>query len=297
MTISACYLSPEGVVLGADSTSTMFVSGRGHQVGSEHYYNFAQKIFEMGQPGSAIGATFWGLGSLGETSQRTLVAETSQMYLTEGLDDIKGVATMMACLFWEHYKEAFGDQLSLVKELQKNKERSESEQQDLVFWQHILSGGFCVAGRYGKSLEPRAFEITYGPELTEPPEVAELSMGVPKFWGCPNLIERLTIGMDFALFSRIVGSDKWTGTADDLFALVEEGALGQPLNLPLREAIDWIYASVYTTIKAMKFSHLAPVCGGPVEIAVITSDRPFRWVKHKQLGEAISVYDMQEPRK
>jgi len=37
----------------------------------------------------------------------------------------------------------------------------------------------------------------------------------------------------------------------------------------------------------MEFSHTAPVCGGPVEIAVITTDRSFRWVHHKRFDAAI----------
>ena len=39
--------------------------------------------------------------------------------------------------------------------------------------------------------------------------------------------------------------------------------------------------------KAMKFSDLPQICGGPIEIAVITSDRRFRWVKHKTWDAAI----------
>ena len=96
------------------------------------------------------------------------------------------------------------------------------------------------------------------------------------------------------MFMRILKSDHWTGSSDDLFALLDQGALGQPYDLPLREALDWIYASIYTTIKAMKFSHLAPVCGGPIEIAVVSSDRPFRWVRHKRLGEAIAAHETRE---
>jgi hypothetical protein len=57
--------------------------------------------------------------------------------------------------------------------------------------------------------------------------------------------------------------------------------------LPIREAIDWVHASIYATIKMMKFSHLPPVCGGPVEIAVITTDKKFRWVRHKRFDAAI----------
>ena len=44
MTIAACYLAAEGVVFGADSTTTMFVSGIGPGTpGAEHHYNFARK--------------------------------------------------------------------------------------------------------------------------------------------------------------------------------------------------------------------------------------------------------------
>ena len=102
--------------------------------------------------------------------------------------------------------------------------------------------------------------------------------------------------MDPDLFDRILRSGKWTGTPEELFGLVEQGRLGLPRHLPLREAIDWVHASIYTTIKAMKFSHLAHVCGGPIEVAVITSDRRFRWVCHKRLDEAIVSHQTREVR-
>ncbi len=89
--------------------------------------------------------------------------------------------------------------------------------------------------------------------------------------------------MDFGILEAIESSGKWTGTRDELIALVTPYRLAQPFDLPIREAIDWVHSSIYTTIQAMKFSHLAPVCGGPVEVAVITTDRPFRWVRHKTL--------------
>ncbi len=57
--------------------------------------------------------------------------------------------------------------------------------------------------------------------------------------------------------------------------------------LPIREAIDFVHASIYSTIRALKFSRYEQTCGGPIEIAVITSDRRFRWVRHKRMDEAI----------
>ena len=36
------------------------------------------------------------------------------------------------------------------------------------------------------------------------------------------------------------------------------------------------------------FSRLDPVCGGPIEVAVITTARRFRWVCHKELDAALA---------
>ena len=81
MTIAACYLSPEGVVFGADSTT-----GLGNR-----YFNYAQKIFEIGQSPSTLGLVVWGLGGLGDLSYRTLVrrfAEHNYYQATSNVQDI-----------------------------------------------------------------------------------------------------------------------------------------------------------------------------------------------------------------
>jgi hypothetical protein len=134
---------------------------------------------------------------------------------------------------------------------------------------------------------PQAFETQYSPDLTAPAVIQPLQVGTPRFWGVPNLMERLLYGVDYGVVEAILQSGKWTGSQSDLFSLIQPFFLGQPLHLPIREAIDWIYAAINTTIKAMKFSHLPPVCGGPVEVALITTDRRFRWVRHKRLDSAL----------
>jgi hypothetical protein len=133
-----------------------------------------------------------------------------------------------------------------------------------------------------------AYEIIFTPLLSARPALKPLVSGTPMYWGCPTLIERVNFGIDSALFVSILGSGKWGGTPEDLFDLVRGGQLTPPSELPIREAVDLVYAEIYTTIKAMKFSHLAPICGGPIEIAIVTTDRPFRWVCHKRLSRAIT---------
>ncbi|MCX5677127.1 MAG: hypothetical protein NTX87_19230, partial [Planctomycetota bacterium] len=226
MTIAACYLSAEGVVLGADSTSTVFVAGRGGQSGCQHHYDYAQKVFEFGDPESTAGLALWGLGSMGVTSHRTLIAETADEATRLNLPSLEDVAALMSRIFWEHYQRAFQQFLARTRELHaKGDSVTAEEKEERTFLREHLSGGFCLGGRWGSQRQPKAFEICYDPLLTEPPKPAVLQLGTAYFWGCPNLIDRLLRGMDYPMFSRILESGKWQGTADDLFEVLEEGAL------------------------------------------------------------------------
>jgi hypothetical protein len=74
--------------------------------------------------------------------------------------------------------------------------------------------------------------------------------------------------------------------------LLAKHHLGHASTIPIREAIDFIHACIYSTIKALKFSSLSQICGGPIELAAITTDRSFRWVRHKQWDAAIREDDI-----
>lgn len=101
------------------------------------------------------------------------------------------------------------------------------------------------------------------------------------------MIQRLIFGCDDGLKESILGSGKWTGTPADLDAIVQQHTLAHP-TVPIRDAIDFVHSCILSTIKAFKFSSLSQICGGPVEIAVITTDRPFRWVRHKDWDAALA---------
>ena len=87
MTIAVCYVTPEGVVLGADSTASAMLTG------GFHYFNYNQKVFEIGEPGQGtFGLVTWGLGSLGHVSYRTLVALLNDDLTKQPARNIKEVA-------------------------------------------------------------------------------------------------------------------------------------------------------------------------------------------------------------
>jgi hypothetical protein len=79
MTISVCSLSPEGVVLGADSTATGFMPW-------PHCLNYAQKIFEVDEIGrkNTLGILTWGLVGTGLISHRTRVDHLSDALAPAG---------------------------------------------------------------------------------------------------------------------------------------------------------------------------------------------------------------------
>ena len=293
MTIAACYVSTEGVVLGADSTSTVFVPGPEGSTGNVHHFNFAQKIFEFGE-NSSLGIVTWGLGSLGETSHRTVIADVADECAAEKISSVEDIAALFAHRFFEVYASTYKDEMARLRDLDgKGDARTEEETNDLYIMTGNMRVGFCLGGCCPANRKPQAYELSFDPLQETSPDINPIPFGVARFWGCPNLMERLIVGMDFDVYNSILKSGKWDGSPEELFEAIGPYGLAQPFDLPIREAIDWIHASIYITIKMMKFSHLAPVCGGPVEVGVITSDRRFRWVCHKSMSEAISQNPLQ----
>lgn len=285
MTIAACYVSPEGVVLGADSTTTNYVPHPSQSTGETHHFNYGQKIFEVGE-GSSIGIATYGLGSFLTTSYRTLIARLGDEMAKSTPVDMIDVAWRWSNLFFEAYSVAFGTHRVRLNELlAKGDSLGDSEKKEKEELKR-LNAGFCIGGHTAKR-SPEAFHVYFALEANSPPQPEQIQMGFPRFWGWSNLLSRLNYGLDDTLFDAIMSSGKWSGTQEELIQIAIDNRITPPIDLPLRDAIDWMYSSIYTTIKAIKFSHFSPYCGGPIELATITTDRRFRWVCHKSLNAAI----------
>src|SRR5689334_3430003 len=100
MTIAMCYMSPEGVVLGADSTASVSL-----QPGGFHFFNHNQKLFEIGE-GGTLGALTWGMGGLGPVSYRTLLAELADNLRSKPPNDVEDVAKRWADKIWDAYSNS-----------------------------------------------------------------------------------------------------------------------------------------------------------------------------------------------
>lgn len=289
MTIAMCYLSSEGVVLGADSTSTTLgLNGR-------HYLNHEQKLFEVGED-STIGILTWGLGGFWDKSYRTMFADLGAFAKQQDDPPIDIVAQRWCQDVWKQYTHCLSAQLARLRALHGAVQNAGSgeegncvtiEEKNEYF--HLLQNlpvGFCIGGYSEKDRAAKAFEIILDP-LKEQPQLRPLQRGSLSCWGVPSIIHRMLFACDPVVKQKIADSERWSGSAEELDELIAPHVLSHNY-LPMREAVDFVHTCIYSTIKAIKFSSLPQTCGGPIELAVITTDRRFRWVRHKTWNAAIS---------
>jgi hypothetical protein len=290
LTIAGFYLSPEGLAFGADSTSSL-LTDTGY-----HYFNHTQKIFEIsGQPETGtLAVMFWGLGSLQAVSHRTLVAQLSDSFATITPKSVLDAANRWIDHYWAAYdvdalvvlyrglaKKAAHD-ANAKPDAQMRTAEEEQQHRNLASG---LVSGFCLGGYVMPDRTPSAISVAFEPLKPKPTPTVHQSESFG-WWGVPNIVSRLIFGADENLKAALLKSGKWNGSSADLDAVISTQRLAHG-SLPIRDAIDYVHSCIYCTIKAMKFSTLSQVCGGPIEIAVITSDRPFRWVRHKGWDAAI----------
>jgi hypothetical protein len=263
MSIAAAYLVSDGVVFGADSYTTVHRPGPSGLLEVVQLLTHSQKVFEVGEK-SRVGICTWGDAGIGKFSHRTIISRLS--------DTIKKDTTL---------QEAANKLLEIVKPIAQSEE--------------IRFAGYFLGGWDVQTKEPGCYRI----EITKDQHVVTpLTIGLCSFAGNPKYFSRVFYGYDPALRDKLkmelmeslsFSPDSFEAIFDDAFQKAASGLTAIGFNdLPIREAIDFIYSYLHITIKAEKFSYGHPSCGGPIEIGFITTDSYFRWVKHKPFFSAIA---------
>jgi hypothetical protein len=285
VTVAACYVCGEGVVLAADSAATVGVAARGSSEGEERVFWRGQKLFPVGSAGT-LGIVTWGMGNIGDMSYRTVIARFGDELGSWVPTSVEEVARRWAEFFWAVYITELALPLQTRRDLLARPQRNADEEK-LLEKLDTLEVGFCLAGHLHDRV-PHAFEFGFHPDLGSPPTAVPISHGTPRFWTPIEIVERVFNGIDPALFTVLKNCEPWKSTPAELVKLVRPHMLGQPSLLPILDAAGWIQSVLSFTIQVLKFSHLERACGGPIELALITTDRGFEWVRHKQAGSAIT---------
>lgn len=269
MTIAGAFLTAEGVVFGVDSTITV------SEAGNTWFLDHGQKLFEIGEPGRGrFALCWWGQWSVGDVTHRTIVAR---------LADRLGAESTL---------EGAVDEL--VRLIDAERERQGSAR--------IGNFGYFIGGTEPRTHNPGCVELNF--EKGGLAEKIQFQMGEIRFQGRPEIFARIHSGYDPALPVRFaseltsrLGNGPLLTQANQAFeAAAASVNWGKIPALPLREAIDFLHTYLSFTAKAFKFRSGAPICGGPLEIAFISTDRPFRWVRHKPFDIAIDGTDGGLPR-
>lgn len=104
MTIAICYQSPEGIVLGADSTTSARISPIPGFTGF-HYLNYHQKLYELGER-ATLGVLTWGLGGVSNVrSYRTMFALLADDIQKNPPNDVAEIAARWSKQFWSEFKQ------------------------------------------------------------------------------------------------------------------------------------------------------------------------------------------------
>ena len=230
----------------------------------------------------------WGAGQIGTTSHRTIAAMVGEEHGGGKLPDLRAAATFAAQLVWSEFTAAHRNGIARARWLRAKQDARTIASDELTELRRLgrLGGGYCIAGRTTRIGSCMAYAIEWSPWL-DSPKINPLGPEQPHTWGVPNFALRLIYGWDHRAIDRIVTSGMWTGTLDELLDHMTDGVILWPRGLPIREAVDWVHTLIHTTIRGTKFAQGDHTCGGAVEIAAITTDRPFRWVCHKPLDSAL----------
>lgn len=259
MTIAISLKVNDGIVLAADSASTILSKGPDNRLGVVNVYNTANKIFNL-KKGFPIGAITWGSGSIGQASISTLTKDfRAQLKLDKDDYSIEDVTNQFSEFIFGEYETVFED------------------------WPEKPSLGFMVVGysSHKPLAEEWKIEIVNG-NLKVSRERKENEIGIT--WnGELEAINRIYAGYSLNLphFMEKEGIEE-----EKIHKILENVSrngfttMVMPA-MPIQDAIDLARFLVETTINFVKFVPGAPTVGGPVEIAAITKHEDFKWVSRK----------------
>ncbi len=262
MSIAISVKVNDGVVLAADSASTILLRTPQGEVGAVKVYNNANKIFNL-YKGLPIGCVTFGAGSIGNASIATLIKDFRHA-ITLGPDEIQKDSYQVEDI--THRMAAF----------LRNAMRIAGVSNSPL---GVIVCGYSSGGRLA---EEWSLELS-GAESVEVSKVREADECGLRWGGEAESLHRLVVG-----FSPVV-EDTITKVAADRSAvagmmnLVRQRALAPLIHpaMPIQDAIDLARFLVEVAVSFSRFTPGAPIVGGPVEIAAITKHECFKWVTRK----------------
>lgn len=272
MTIAISLKVNDGVVLAADSASTLLAQTPGGP-GVVQVFNNANKVCNL-RKGLPIGLITWGAGSIGRAAISTLVKDLriwltspdpahKEWHIDPQSYTIEQVAKLVRRFIYEqHYKESFKD------------------------WPQKPVLGFIVAGyASGADLaEEYRVDVNDKGECAEPTSVRPKDQCGVTWNGEPEAISRLILGHSPTL-GQVLEQRLGVPAAQipQAMHVIRQALHAQVVYdaMPIQDAIDLAEFLVDLTERFSRYTPGAATVGGPIEIAAITKHEGYKWVKRK----------------
>lgn len=273
MTIAISLKVGEGLVLAADSTAT-YGEEIGGQFVVQQSYHHAQKLIRIKD--YPIGVLTYGLGTIGKRNLESFIGEFEVDLPEIGINPGYTVE-QIARNFYDFLRPRYDA-------AHPPSPPGQPDQRPRI--------GVVIGGYLDRTYFPDEFEfILPGADLNRARAVPETDFGI-RWWGDQDPIFRLYFGVDSGIVKW--AEDRGLPNADALALYAElRQRFAWPIifeSMPLQDAIDLAVYFVNVTIGRSRFVVGPAICGGHVDVAVITH-RGFTWVRRKQWSvKADSVF-------
>ena len=261
MTLVVALKVGDGVILGADSASTIIDSSNNVL---NSYFN-AEKVFNLVK-GLPLGALTYGLGGLQNRSMTSILKDlrrklsnerTAEWGLTRATYTVEQVAaSLKRFVFDDLYSAQFGAA------------------------QTPPALGFFVAGYSANATSSEIWRVQAAQH--GPAEVSLLaSRDVPwsAHWeGQTEACIRLIRGWSWALLTKLVDAGMSHNDAMQLLDSVPDFV--HP-TMPIQDAIDLVHYLITATCGFVRFSPGPAVVAEPIDSAAITLHEGFKWIRRK----------------
>lgn len=272
MSIVVAVRVGEGLVVAADSAATLHARTPDGRAGVAKVFNNATKMLQLRDYPIAVAS--WGGSRIGSRLIASLVEEfANQRPPLEELDDeelsVEQEASDLADFLVSFYEKTFPDW-----------EAMDQPPGGLG----VLVGGYSGTGFFP---EEYVFNIPHRQfmRLRPPKDDGSQDFGA-NWYGATDAIVRLHHGRDERMFEALKQLDVEQKKVDQLQEIIKrQFQYTVPFDgMPLQDAVDYAMYLVTVTVGRYRFVIGPEVCGGPIDVAAITRDRGFKWVRRKQLA-------------
>ena len=290
MTIAVVLKVGDGVVLGADSASTLMT---GPSSVYNVYFN-AEKIWNVVK-GLPVGVVTYGLGGLAGRSVASLakdlrasLSEDGTRALVPHAYTVEQVASEILAFFFETLYRA-------------ESPRTRRRAPDGTEVEEFASMGFLVAGYSADAPHAEVWQVEVGPDgmCPAPVQVVERAKTGALWKGYPEALNRLMRGWSTEVGEGLVNSGI---AAADVGAFLEALPVERLFHaaMPLQDAIDLVHFMVDVTAGFVRFAPGPSAVHPPTDSAAITRHEGFRWVRRKhyystELNLPVSAQAMRVP--